>query len=251
MSHFASMAKAPFAMAFRAASRVNFVRRPREVRYVFILAQKRSGSSVVAEMLTSNPDFVSAGETPTIYDDPDDLPNLFPRSAHAKYLVDKITTDRYLPREEILLSPLVHKCVISVRAPEGSLKSLMSRYRCDESTALAGYVGRLKELVRYGRVLRERALLVQYGHLMKQTREILVALTRFFDVEQPFTSNFLADDSHLISADPSPDLLIRRILEGHGYDVRVGAEVIAQAQQAFQTYRRELLDSGVISAVAE
>jgi hypothetical protein len=251
MSHFVRMAKSPFAMAFRTACRVNFARRPREIRYVFILGHKRSGSTLVAEMLTSNPNFVSAGETPTTYDDPDQLPNLFPRNAHGKYVVDKITIDRYLPREEILLSPLVHKCVFSVRAPEGSLKSLMSRYGWDDSTALGAYLGRLKTLVRYGRVLRERALLVQYGHLMKQPKETLVALTRFFDVERPFTTDFRADDSRGLSGDLSPDILIRRILDGPGYDVRIGAAVITQAQRAFQTHRRELLDFGVISAVAE
>ena len=47
-----------------------------QYRYVFILAHMRSGSTLLAHLLASHPDFVGAGETKVCYRTPADLPQL-------------------------------------------------------------------------------------------------------------------------------------------------------------------------------
>lgn len=252
---FVTLARSPFAAALRMASRINLVFRPRTYRYVFILAQRRSGSSLLAHILTSHPDFVGAGETHTVYKTVADLPKLIPRTSqllrklqlNGTYLVDKITMDQYLISDEILLSPLIQKCVILIRAPEGSLKSLISHYRFQEDTALGVYVGRLETLARYGSLLRERALLVEYDALVDHTMATLAALTHFFGADPPFTPDYVTHQATGRVGDPSENIFAGRVIHTPGHKYKISTEVMAEASRAFGKYRAQLLTSGVQS----
>lgn len=255
----ARFARAPFAATLRMAARVNLALRPREYRYVFILSPRRSGSSLLAHILTSHPDFVGAGETHTTYKTAADLPKLVPRTCQllrklqldATFIVDKITMDQYLISDDVLSSSLIHKCVILIRAPEGSLKSLMNRYGFQENTALGAYVSRLETLARYGGLLRERALLVEYDHLVDHTDATLAALTRFFAVDPPFTANYTTHKATGKMGDPSANIFSGRVIRTPGHDYRISAAVMTEGHQAFSKCRERLLISGVLPASAE
>jgi hypothetical protein len=250
------MTRAPFAAALRMAARANLFVCPREYRYVFILAQRRSGSSLLAHILTSHPNFVGAGETHTTYKTAADLPKLIPRTCQllrklkldGAYIVDKITMDQYLRQDEILLSPLIHKCVILIRAPEGSLKSLISHYGFWERTALGIYTSRLETLVRYGSYLRERALLMEYDGLVDNTVETLAALTRFFGVEQPFKPNYITHKATGKIGDPSANIFSGRIIRTLGHEIKISKDVLTEASHSFRSCKHQLLMSGIQSA---
>jgi hypothetical protein len=206
--------------------------------------------------MTSHPDFVGAGETHTTYQTPADLPKLVPRTGQllrkvhvsGKYILDKLTMDQYLQREEILLSPQIHKCVIVVRAPEAALKSLMNLFGFDEKTALGVYVSRLETLVRYSSILRERAFLLEYDRLLAQTNETLAALTKFFGIERPFTATYQTHKATGKMGDPSSHIFAGRIIHTPRHNIQISADVMAEAQQAFEARGRELLVSGMVSA---
>ena len=194
------MARAPLGATLRAASKINLLLRPQQFRYVFILAHRRSGSSLLAQILVTHPEFVGAGETHTSYRTPADLPKLIPRTSqllrklqlNGTYIVDKITMDQYLIDDKVLLSPLIQRCLILIRAPDRALRSLMDRYSFPQETALNAYANRLEMLVRYGGLLRDRGLLVEYDELLDHPEQTLAKFKRFFDVDQPFTTTYIA-----------------------------------------------------------
>jgi hypothetical protein len=244
------IARAPIAAGFRAAARVNLALRPREYRYIFILAHMRSGSSVLSHILTSHEDFVGAGETHTGYRTPADLPKLIPRTCqllrklqlNGTYLVDKITMDQYLS-DEVLNSRLIHKCIILIRAPEGSLKSLIKRFQFHEKTALGVYVSRLQTLARYGTALRERALLVEYDHLLDRTEETLAGMTKFFGIDPPFKSNYNTHRATGKMGDHSSNIFAGRVFRTRSHEQVISPEVLYEASLAFRNCRRQLLIS--------
>jgi hypothetical protein len=250
------LARAPLGAAFRGVVRLNLALHPQEYRYVFILAHRRSGSSLLAHILITHPQFAGAGETYTEYKSRSDLPKLIPRTCqllrrlqlNADYIVDKITMDHYLLSDEILLSDAVHKSIILIRAPSGSLKSLCSRYDIEERVALGVYVKRLESLAHYGGILGDRALLVEYDDLVDHTDDILAALSRFFGVDTPFTSNYLRHRGTGKMGDPSPNIFRGHVFRTPGHQIKIGAETMAEALEAFRKYRQKLLDAAVIPA---
>jgi hypothetical protein len=242
----------PILSTLRVLSHLNPALRWQEFRYVFVLAHVRSGSSLLAHVLASHPDFVGAGESNIPYRTPADFPMLILRTCwllrqpvlHGKYIVDQINHDSKLT-DEVLCSQLLHKCVILIRAPESALKSIMNLFSCEEGVALESYVNRLNTLARYGMLLRDRALLVEYDDLVDHTEEILAALTRFFGMERAFTSNYNTHHATGRAGDPSDNIRSGRIIRTKGHEYSISAETLNTASHAFRQCREQLLRSVV------
>jgi hypothetical protein len=243
--------------AYRKAIRRSLSRDIDNYEYVFILAHMRSGSTLLAHILASHPEFVGVGETHTIYKGPEDLPNLVvvtcqrTRKLHlkrgAKYVVDQINHDEYLA-EETFSSPRIHKCVILIRSPEGALPSMMSMFEWQDKYAAKVYTDRLEALIRYGLILGERALLVEYDDLVDRTAETLTALTNFFGVSQSFSRHYATHRTTEKWGDPSGNIWTGHIIKTPSHKIDIGADVLAQASLAFQNCRQRLLLGGVRSS---
>jgi len=236
-------------------SRVSIALYGHKYRYVFILAHLRSGSSVLTHVIASHPDFVGAGETYCTYRSSSDLPKLALRISQilrkpilrGTYVVDKINLNMFLA-DEVLHSDLLYKCVILIREPETTLKSLIKRgmdpnddlFGYDEKKAVEYYINRLEVLTRYGLLLRERALLVEYDELIGRTEDTLATLTCFFGVYPAFTPNYSIHRATGRLDDRSVNIRAGRIIRTADNAISVSQDSLTAASIAFRQCRKQL-----------
>jgi len=251
----------PLLTAFRMVSRVSIALQAHRYRYVFILAHMRSGSSLLAHIMNSHPDFVAAGETRCTYRSSSDFQNLPLMTSQIlhkpillrTFVVDKIVYNEFIPNYEVLNSRLLYKCLILIRDPESTLKSLVKRgtdpnddlfgYR--DEKALQYYIDRLNVLTRYGLLLRERALLVEYDELVGWTEDTLATLTRFFGVRRAFTSHYGTHRATGRFDDPSLYIRAGRIVRTPDNGFVIDQESLTAASIAFRQCRKRLEAAGV------
>ena len=233
---------------FRTVSRLNLFLRIHEYRYVFILRHVRSGfSTLLAHIpIASHPNIAGAGEMHSSYRTPADLPTLVLKTCEflhrpilrEDYIVDQINHD-YVSNE-VLSSKQLYKCVILLRKPETTLKSMMSLMNLQESQALEHYINRLKKLTHYGLLLRERALLVEYDDLVDHSETTLATLTRFLRLESQLTPKYAA---HRMTrrvegyGDPSTNIAVGHIIRTPNHQFPLSKHTLITAQDAFYKCR--------------
>ena len=234
---------------FRSVSRLYLALSGRKYRYVFILGHMRSGSTLLAHILASHPDFAGAGETHISYRTPADLPKLVFKTCELlhkpilrqTYIVDQI--NHPYVTDEVLRSNHVHKCIILLREPAATLKSLMAMLKCDEKDALEVYLTRLETLAHYGTLLGGRAMLVEYDNFIDHGEETLAALTGFIGLDSPLAPDY---STHRMTGrvggngDPSVNIKAGRIIRTPGHKVTLSAATIGAATRAFEKCRSQL-----------
>jgi hypothetical protein len=246
--------KPPMWAAFRAVSRINLLLRGGNYRYIFILGHMRSGSTLLTHILANQPDVVGAGEMHLTYRTPTDLFNLAMKTCETLhrpilrelYLVDQINHD-YVS-DETLLAEQIHKCIILLREPEATLRSMaalknMNSLPWKETQALKHYVERLETLTRYGFLLRDRACLIEYDSLVDQTSETLTKLTSFLGLNTPLTSSYTTNRMTGRVAgvgDPSDNIKIGRVIRTRKHEITLSDETLLVARAAFSRCREQL-----------
>ena len=248
---FPSFMKEPLLLAFHKAAQWNAAWYGREYKYVFLLGHMRSGSTLLSHILASHCDFVGAGETHLNYHAPTDLPNLIPRTCQllrkirlpGTYIVDQI--NHPCVSDDVLRSPSLHKCIILLREPKATLKSLIATFTWEPATALECYVGRLAQISNYGRILGDRAMLVEYEDLVDRTHETLLGLTQFFGLSAPFLANYATHTATGKVGDPSNNIATGRIMRTRAHEIEIDGATLAAASRAFVKCRRQLVSAGV------
>jgi hypothetical protein len=232
--------------------------RRNEYRIVFILGHVRSGSSLLAHILANHPDIVGAGETHICYQTQADLPKLVLRTCellHRPFLGETYVVDQInhpYVSNDVLLARQLYKSIILIREPEATIRSIMTLFKCQEREALEIYIRRLEELTRYGPLLGDRALLVQYGDLIDRTDETLTALTRFLGLDSPLTPNYA---THRMTGrmegngDPSDNIKAGQIIRTAGNKVVISDDTLVAATRAFRSCRAGL-HAGAVQAVS-
>ena len=247
--------KRPLQTAYRMIIQSNLALHGRSFEYVLILAHMRSGSTVLSHILASHPEFAGAGETHVKYRFATDLPELVlftcqrlrKLSLKCQYVVDQINHDEYVSNE-VLLSPSIHGCIILIRSPEATLKSLISLFGWTEQVALDSYLQRMGTLAKYGAILRDRALLVEYDDLVDDTKETLRALTEFLEVKQPFEPVYTTHSATGRYGDPSKNIVLGRVVRTPAHlQIEVGVGTVDRASAAFNECREKLILAGVRS----
>lgn len=214
----------------------------------------RSGSTLLAHILANHPDFVGAGETHVSYRTPADLPKLVLTTCELlrrpilreTHVVDQINHE--LVTDEVLLSEQVHKCIILIREPKATLNSMVHMTMTNlatwqEDEALRLYVNRLETLVRYGLLLKERAVLVEYDDLVDHTEETLASLTGFLDLDLPLASNYA---THRMTArvagfgDPSSNIKVGRVIRTPSHNNVISNDTLIAATSVFRKCRAQL-----------
>lgn len=235
--------KVPIWAVFRAISLGSLVLHKSKYRYIFILGHMRSGSTLLSHLLASHPEFVGAGETHLTYRTERDLPTLVLRTSELlhrpvlreSYVVDQINHP-YLS-EDILKSSRIYKCIILIREPVATLKSMINLAIWSEEEAVEIYTRRLETLEKYGTILGPRALLLQYDELLDQTQRALDALTSFFELKTPLKPDYA---THRMTkripgyGDPSPNIMAGQIIRTAPHKAPVSSEGLNQATNAFQ-----------------
>jgi Sulfotransferase family len=244
----------PIWAVFRTVSRSYLMLRNRGFRYVFILGHMRSGSTLLAHILASHPDIAGAGETHLLYRTPADLPKLVLTTAEflhkpilrETYIVDQINHD-YIT-DDVLLAKDVYRCIILLREPEATLKSMAALKRLNsepwqETQALRNYVNRLEMLSRYASVLGQRASLVDYDDLVDHTEETLAALTKVLDLDPPLSPYYA---THRMTGrvagigDPSENIKTGRIIRTPKHEIAISEETLIAATTAYRKCREKL-----------
>jgi hypothetical protein len=241
--------KQPLRQTFRAASQFNLMMNKGKYRFIFVLGHMRSGSTLLAHILASHPDIVGAGEMHISYQTPTDLQNLVLKTCEflhkpflrESYIVDQINHE-YVT-DQVLLSEKVSKCVILLREPEATLKSLMNLPIKEEKQALELYLKRLDALVHYGSVLRGKAMLVDYDDFIDHTDRTLSSLTNFLGLESPLSPNYA---THRMTGrvlgygDPSSNIKAGRIVRTAKHNINVSEETLIAAATIFRNSREQL-----------
>lgn len=241
---------------FRTVSRLYLASRRNDYRYVFILGHMRSGSTLLAHILGTHPDVVCAGEMHISYVISDDFANLTLKASEslhrpilrATYIVDQINHD-YVT-DDVLQSNRLFRSVILIREPEASLKSMMNMLECQENEAVALYTKRLKGLARYGTVLGERAMVIEYDDLVDNSKETLAGLTKFIGLGAPLTVSY---STHRMTGrvsgygDPSSNIKTGQIIRTIKHEITIGEDTLAAAASAFTKCREHLRKAGVKS----
>ena len=234
---------------FRIVSRLGLIANRHRYRYILVLAHMRSGSTLLSHILASHPNIVGAGETHVSYQTPTDLDNLVIRTGEflhrpilrETYIVDQIVHD-YVT-DEVLLTEKVCRCIILVREPESTLKSLMNLPMENEKDALELYVRRLKTLGRYGQLIGRKAVLLEYDDLVDHTDECLNKLTSFLGVKPPLSSTYT---THRMTGriygfgDPSSNIKVGRVIRTPKYETTISEETLVRATSAYRDCLREL-----------
>ena len=236
--------------AFHTVSRLSLALSRHRYRYVFILGHMRSGSTLLAHILANHPDFVGAGESHISYQTADDLSKLVLVTCEQlhrpilreTYIVDQI--NHPYVANEALLSERVYRCIILIREPEATLRSMVKLLKCEEKEALDLYVKRLDPLIQYGLLLRGRAMLVEYDHLIDHTEETLAAITGFFGLNSPLTPNYA---THRMTArvpgfgDPSTNIKTGRVVRTSSHDdITISNDTLIAGASAFRKCRDQL-----------
>ncbi len=257
-----NIVKLPMKTAFRMASRIGLMLRSDEYRYVFILGHMRSGSTLLAHILANHADVVGAGETHIAYRTPADLETLVLKTCEflrkpllrETYVVDQINHD-YVA-DEVLFSPRLYKCIILVREPSSTLKSMAAlkglvHAQWRETAGLKNYLNRLETLAHYGMILRDRALLVEYDNLIDHSEETLARITSFLGLKSPLRANY---ETHRMTArvagigDPSDNIRLGQIMRTTRHQIDISDDTLAAATDAFQS-TRATIQAAVTNAV--
>ena len=240
-----------FLTIFNAIARWNAVLRGREYQYVLLLGHMRSGSTVLSHVLASHPDFVGAGEAHIAYQKPEDLRQLIARTCQllrrldlpGTHIVDQINHPRV--SNEVLHSPIIKKSILLIREPKGTLRSLIATFGWDVATALGCYVGRLEQIRRYGEILRDRALLIEYEDLVNRTDDTLAALTGFFGLSTPFSASYATHTATQKVGDPSDNISAGRVVRTKTHEIEIEPATLVSASRAFFACREKLIAAGV------
>jgi hypothetical protein len=241
---------------FHKIVQLNVALHRREYQYVFVLAHARSGSTLLSHILASHPDFAGAGESYVTYRTPSDLSKLVQTTCEylhkvqldEEYIVDQINVDTFLT-DETLASRRIYGSVILIREPEGTLKSLVGAFGRQEAAAVDYYVDRLATLARYGALLAQRAIWVEYDDIVERTEVTLAGLTHFFGVDPPFRPDYLTHRKTGKVGDPSSNIMKGRIFRTQKHDVEISPQALAEAALAYRTCRQKLASAGVPSII--
>jgi hypothetical protein len=167
----------------------------------------RSGSSLVAHVLTSHPEIRGLGESWLEYDRPERLEDLV-RWVHTAlrkpflgetYVFDKVLHNELLEDASLLRLPAVTS-IFLVRDPERTLLSLYAnRTRLlgisDWASAIGYYEARLERLAALARAANDSrrslfVLFVRYEELVERPQECLVAMTTFLGLRSALENRY-------------------------------------------------------------
>jgi hypothetical protein len=228
--------------------------RPQE--YAFILSHMRSGSSLLAHILASNPEILGYGESMTRYSTARDFDLLalkaavmlrrFPLKGSERYLLDKLL-------HNVLLSPaamgllICHdvRLVFLLRSPEESIASLVRSLDNTREQAVQYYVDRLNVLHRYAEQVPRGypAVVFTYHQLVHETELIFRVLRSILELRVPLSERYklLPTTGQPGIGDFSDNIRAGRILRAHAHSASISflnSEKIGDIEQARQAYDR-------------
>jgi hypothetical protein len=169
-------------------------------RIIFILSHMRSGSSLLAHILNSNPEIIGYGETHINYTSKLDFKHLMFKvywqlkelDMSHQYILDKILHDHKILEETLLTSENLYT-IFLIREPKRTLASILDlKPHWTEETALSYYIQRLSTLERYAKIInsKERSLWLDYDQLLESSNSVFKTLKNFLGTKAGFSEEY-------------------------------------------------------------
>lgn len=228
------------------------------MRYLFLLATMRSGSSLLSSILSSHPEILGYGETHVVYDGTDKMRELVARVRHAheghhqgrepaRYVLDKLLHDGLI-RDPGVLEGIDLTCVFLLREPRRTIESLVHQLDSTLDDAFNYYRERLLNLERYARAFPRSAFLT-YERLIENPAGTLERLAGFLDLSSPLSSEYRLQPLHDRKGvgDRSGRLAAGRVLsDAREISVDLPEDRVAEAEAAYLSCRSVLEQACVV-----
>lgn len=155
----------------------------REQKYLLVLGHMRSGSTLLAHILMSNPEILGQAERNVPYRTRKDLDLLVAQAHYYSlrlkwsdcYVMDQINHGKLILDESLLYEPGLYR-IFLIREPRASITSMLCRFGprwgWNLEDAVFYYTRRLEELSRYAQLVpnKESSVFLTYHDLTENTR---------------------------------------------------------------------------------
>jgi hypothetical protein len=223
------------------------------INYLFVLGHMRSGSTLMAHLLNTNPEIIGYGETFRSYERAEDLDDL---TAHVtrffrrwrlneRYVLDKVLHNHLMQKPTILESPQVFSLFL-IRDPEETLQSLRAlnnsvagQYDATtDEAALTYYVERLShlEILAEGITEKNHTFFLTHNQLLNQTESTFSALERWLNLDIPLREDYQKHTATgLWGGDGGPKIRAGTIVrEAPTSKLRISDECLIKAERAYE-----------------
>jgi hypothetical protein len=199
-------------------------------RFLFILGNMRSGSSLLCHLLCSSEDIVGFGEAHNDYHSRSDFAKLLAsvrhytgkNPLHYRYVLDKVVGVQHVMSKAVLSDERT-RYVFLLREPLATIASqvaMRGSYHDETSEQLVAfaadnYAKRLAQLVQHANTIHDpgRCLMLTHEQLIKETPAAFAALEEFLGLRAPLRENYeiMPTTGQPGIGDPSPNIKRGRI----------------------------------------
>ena len=219
-------------------------------RILFILGHMRAASSLLAHILTSNPEIIGYGETHTQYYSDRDLKKLMSKvygnyyqlknmTMSHKYVLDKVLHNNKLIDDSFLKNKQVY-AIFLVRKPQRTLASILDlKSDWDEEKALKYYTSRLANLEEHARFINDKthSLFIQQEQILDNTALVFQTLQNFLDTETGFSEKYEIQKTTGMRyvGDRTENIKSGRIIrQKRKLDIEIANHTVEQAMKSYQ-----------------
>lgn len=220
-------------------------------RYLFLLGTMRSGSTLLASILSSHPGVLGYGETHVVYRSAADFGELEARVCRAhgidpteigpRRVLDKLLHDGLI-RDLGIFEGIDLTCLFLLREPRRTIRSLVHQLGSTLDDAFTYYQARLASLERYARVFPRVAFLT-YEDLVDHPERTLAGLTAFLRLDPPLAAEYRLQPLHDVKGvgDRSEAIRAGRVLANpRELVVDLPEDRVAEAEDAYRRCREAL-----------
>ena len=217
--------------------------------HIYIIAQARSGSSLLMHLLCSNSKIIGFGEEFTVFENKKAVSfstfnikfkqsKLFKKY---KYIAHQVTSNLRTPNRE-LLSKNNNKIIVLVRHPKNVIKSMIAianskNKKITQEEIASYYINRLdfqKKLML--NVSKKSCCLICYEDLILEPEIELKKISTFLNLKKPLSNNYSLQKFTQISGDPSNNIIQGKIFKTNEHPYKLDIHLFEQTLTAYSNF---------------
>jgi len=225
---------------------------------LLVLSHMRSGSSLLSQILISNPEVCGIGETFTKYYSDQEFIKVIAnvhfslRKLPVKetYIFDKILHPHLLVNQDILNYDDIY-LIFLIREPKGSLSSMLKLFPdWTEDRAYVYYTTRLEKLQEYAQLKEDKSqkMFITYEQLCGDENKVIFQMFQeMLQVQHPFTEKYeiLRTTGRKFVGDPSGNIKAGKIIKKQSDKNKpeISGDLLEKAQAYFNQCYENLSNS--------